>query len=151
MGEKYETKERRSSNERSGFNGMFKFTPPPPHTQPALTSDSTVDPIAHAQFLYKNYSQTTNLWLDPFGLGTDGLVVKNYSSHREYSKSFAIRNKLSSLGKDDPYGLGNNPNFEEKFLTDQFDVICNNGGGSLMDGWCVDKKRQRQGFVLGKN
>ena len=88
----------------------------PPPTD--LNTDSTVDPIAHAQFLYKNYSQTTNLWLDPFGLGTDGLVVKNYPSHREYSKSFAVRNKLASLGKDDPYDLGNNPNFDEKFLTD---------------------------------
>ena len=112
----------------------------PPPT--AITVDSTVDPIAHAQFLYKNYSQTTNLWVDPFGLCTDGLVVKNYPSHREYSKSFAIRNKLASLGKDDPYSLGNNPNFEEKFLTDQFDVICSNDGGYFIDGWCVDKSNK---------
>src|SRR5699024_4174614 len=108
------------------------------------------DPRAHAQVLYKDYSQTTSRWLDPVGLGTDGLVVKNYSSHREYSKSFAIRNKLSSLGKDDPYGLGNNPNFEEKFLTDQFYVICNNGGGSLMDGWCVDKKDKDRALFWAK-
>lgn len=58
---------------------------------------------------------------------------------------------MASLGKDDPYDLGNNPNFDEKFLTDQFNVICGNDGGSFVDGWCVDKKKQRQGFVLGKN
>lgn len=120
----------------------------PPQTD--LNADSTVDPIAHAQFLYKNYSQTTNLWLDPFGLGTDGLVVKNYSSHREYSKSFAVRNKLASLGKDDPYDLGNNPNFDEKFLTDQFNVICGNDGGSFVDGWCVDKKNKDRALFWAK-
>ena len=120
----------------------------PPLT--AITVDSTVDPIAHAQFLYKNYSQTTNLWVDPFGLCTDGLVVKNYPSHREYSKSFAIRNKLASLGKDDPYSLGNNPNFEEKFLTDQFDVICSNDGGYFIDGWCVDKSNKDRALFWAK-
>ena len=120
----------------------------PPPT--AITVDSTVDPIAHAQFLYKNYSQTTNLWVDPFGLCTDGLVVKNYPSHREYSKSFAIRNKLASLGKDDPYSLGNNPNFEEKFLTDQFDVICSNDGGYFIDGWCVDKSNKDRALFWAK-
>lgn len=81
---------------------------------------------------------------------TDGLVVKNYPSHREYSKSFAIRNKLASLGKDDPYSLGNNPNFEEKFLTDQFDVICSNDGGYFIDGWCVDKSNKDRALFWAK-